>query len=110
MTVRLRIVPKLTVVFVMFAALVLFAFGVPAYYIARTALERSTVSDLLSAAIEKESALDRWVEARKFDLIRIAGSHHVRQHASALLVIPPGYVAARSAREELTRRNSSPCL
>jgi len=71
MRLRLSITVKLTLVFVMFAALLLVGVGSLAYNSGRAALEAATISDLLSVAIEKEAALNVWVENRQSDIIRL---------------------------------------
>ena len=74
MRLRLRLTPKLTLVFILFAALLLVALGVLAYSSGRSALEAATVSGLLSSAIEKEAELAAWVEERQSDIATLVAS------------------------------------
>jgi PAS domain S-box-containing protein len=61
MRIRLNITPKLTLVFVLFAALLLAGVSTLAYTSGRSALESAAVAELFSIAIEKQSSLNAWV-------------------------------------------------
>lgn len=66
------IVPKLTLVFVLFAALVLTGGSLLSYFSGRAALQAATTSDLLSIATEKEGAFNTWVIERQSNLTALA--------------------------------------
>lgn len=65
MKLRWGITQKLTLVFVLFAAGVLYIVSILVYSSGRKALQNATVSRLLSEAIEKQAALETWVEEKK---------------------------------------------
>ncbi len=75
-----KLAPKLALIFVAFALLVVLGLGTPIYYYGRSLLLDSRVSDLVSAAIEKQAALAYWVEERERDLEALAVSAHLAEH------------------------------
>ncbi len=97
---RLLLAVRLTVVFVLFAALILAGVGLPAYVGGRAALEAAAVSDLLSAALEKQAALDQWVDERLATLAAVAGAGDFAE-AIAAMTARPGSRAARLAHDAL---------
>jgi HAMP domain-containing protein len=80
---HLNITTKLTLVFVLFATLLLVGVGALAYSSGRAALEAAITSDLLSTAIEKEAALNAWFENRPVDLTGLTRSPDLLEHAAA---------------------------
>ena len=100
MKLQLSIMPKLALVFVLFAAVLLAGVSALAYTNGRAALQLATTSDLLSTAIEKESALQNWVEERQSDIAALAASPHLRDDLAALLGAP-NPTAARVAHDRL---------
>ena len=87
MKLRWGITPKLTLVFVLFAAGVLSIVSILVYSSGRKALQNATVSMLLSEAIEKQAALETWVEEKQRDIIVLAANpsltNHLASHLSA---------------------------
>lgn len=61
---NLTIATKLTVLFVLFATLILTMLGALAYLSSRAALEHAVISDLQSTSNEKQMALDYWLTDR----------------------------------------------
>ena len=61
---QLSITSKLTLLFVLFAALILAGVGALAYLSGRAAVEQAVISDLQSTANEKQAAFDRWLDDR----------------------------------------------
>ncbi len=88
MKLRLSITAKLTLVFVLFAALLLVGVGALAYTSGRTALETAITSDLLSTAIEKEAALNAWVEDQQLDIIALTHSPDLVENVAAFVATP----------------------
>jgi PAS domain S-box-containing protein len=84
MKIRLKLAPKLALIFVVFALFVVLGLGTPIYYYGRSALLDASVSDLVSAAIEKQAALDYWVEERQRNLVTLAASPHLADHVGNL--------------------------
>ncbi len=80
----LRLTPKVTLTFVIFALILLTVVGLLAYGSGRTSLEESTFSGLVSAAIEKESALETWISEAQNQIANIAGSPFIQEQVAAL--------------------------
>lgn len=72
MKLRLGILPKLTLVFVLFAALLVTSLGALVYVNARASLQVANTSALLSTALEKQTRLNAWVEERQHDVSALA--------------------------------------
>ena len=79
------ITPKLTLIFILFTGAVLAGFGIPAYYSGRSALEAAVVSELLTSALEKQAALDSWVEFRQQGIGEVANLPDLSRTATAFL-------------------------
>lgn len=101
MTLDLRMTPKITGLFVVFAALLLAGVGGLAYLSGREALRRATVGELQATVVEKQGALDRWLEERQADLATLAASSHVRDTMATLSRVAPTSARARAARGRL---------
>jgi PAS domain S-box-containing protein len=86
----LGIIPKLTLVFVIFAALLLAGIGLPSYINARQALQAATTSELLSTAIEKQEALNTWVQERQDDIAALANTPYIIDDITSLTAAEPG--------------------
>jgi hypothetical protein len=61
---RLTLTTKLTLLFVLFAVLILAGVGALIYVSGRPALEQAVISDLRSTANEKQAAFDAWLDDR----------------------------------------------
>ncbi len=83
---RLGIIPKLTLVFVLFAVALLVGVSALAFENARSALQAATVSELLATAIEKQAALDGWVADREAELVNMTHSTHLQDEVANLIV------------------------
>lgn len=91
----LKITPKLSLVLIFFAMLLLLAMGIPSYLNARTALRTAAISELLSTSMEKRAALNTWVESRKNSIQDIANQPHLKETLRDYLQVPPGSTSAR---------------
>lgn len=88
MSVRLGITAKLTLLFVLFAAVLLAGVGLLAYNSGRSALESATTFELLSTALEKEAALNAWLEDRRLNIAVLANSPDIQDHATSFIATP----------------------
>lgn len=79
------IVPKLTLIFVLFAVLILTGGGMLSYFSGRAALQTATISELLSTATEKEAALNTWIIERQADLSSLAALPVLREELELLI-------------------------
>ncbi len=87
----------------LFASLVLLGVGALAYSNGRAALETATTADLLSTAIEKEAALNAWIEDQQRDITALANSPDLRDDVAALLAARPGSNEAQEAYNRVLR-------
>lgn len=83
MNVRLTIFPKLTLILILFAAVLLAIVGGLAYWSGRANLEAASVSSLLTTAVEKEAAMDAWVEDAKSNIQSLTGDQELIEHVMA---------------------------
>jgi signal transduction histidine kinase len=98
---HLRLTPRLTLIFVLFAAVLLVFVGVLAYYSGRSGLETATISTLLSESVEKEAALDDWIQERQSDLAMLAASPAILENVIALIHAQTDSTKAQAARNQL---------
>ncbi len=98
---NLSITIKLTLGLVLFAAGLLAVVGVLAYSNQRASLEAASRAALLSTAIEKQAALDAWLDEELVDITELAHSPALRQAVAALRAAPPGSDAAHRAYDSI---------
>jgi len=92
-----KLTPRLTLTLVAYAAVLLAVVGLLAYSSGRESLRSATISDLLSTAIEKQGALDEWVEEKRRDVAVMAEDPVVVSYAATMMASPLGSPEARSA-------------
>jgi PAS domain S-box-containing protein len=85
MKIRLNIVAKLALIFVLFAALLLAAVGVLSYTSGRAALQAAAVSELFSTAIEKQSSLNDWITETQTHATSLSASPYLQANVADLL-------------------------
>jgi PAS domain S-box-containing protein len=100
MNVRLSLTPRITLAFVLFAAALLAGVGRLSYENGRTALQASATSELLSAAIQKETELNSWFDERLADLSALAASPSLRNDVVRFIATPAS-PSRRVARQRL---------
>ena len=98
---HLRLTPRLTLIYTLFAAVLLTFVGILAYYSGRAGLEAATISALSSTSFEKASALDGWIGERQSDLAVIAASPRIVEDTAALFNAGSDSAAARTAHNHL---------
>ncbi len=98
---RMGIVPKLTLIFVLFAASLLTGLGALAYTSGRAALQSATTSELLSTAVEKQATLNTWVEERQYDVTALADFPHIVDEVTTLMAAEPDSAEAQAAYDHL---------
>jgi len=81
---QLGILPKLTLIFVLFAGSLLSGLGLQAYRNGRAALDEAIRSELLSKAMDEEAALNSWVDERMSRLSALASTPSLIEHLEAL--------------------------
>jgi PAS domain S-box-containing protein len=96
-----KLTPRFTLVFILYAAILLFGVGILAYNSGRDFLRSATISELQVTALEKEAALNRWIEERRSDIILLASDSSIIESATALLTASPGSQDAKNAHDRL---------
>ena len=76
---RFGIMPKLTVIFTVFAALLLVIVSVLSFYSGRSALEKATIAQLESISLEKQASVNDWLSERKLSVAVIAQAPSIVQ-------------------------------
>jgi PAS domain S-box-containing protein len=94
---KLRLTSRIVLYFVLLATVVLAVVGVLSYRSGNESLKAAAISEMLAAAIEKEAALDTWIEERLDDIVQISSPADVAEKAANLVAAAPASEEARSA-------------
>lgn len=89
----LLLTPKVTLTFVLFAAVLLASVGLLAYHSGRESLEAVTFSDLLSTAIQKEAAFETWIMEGLSHVTSIANSPFLQEQIAILRTVSDSEIA-----------------
>ncbi len=103
MKLGLRFVPKLTLIFVIFAVVLLAAVSVLAFSNGQNALRSATTSELQSTAIEKQAALDAWMSDRLNTVAALSTDAHIVEDVRILMAAEPGSPAALDVHDRLVK-------
>ena len=95
----MRLTPKLTLVFVIYASTLLVSVAWLAYTSGRESLRSATVSELQSTAIEKQAALNEWVEEKRADIAILATSPTTIESVTNLVAASLGSLEAQHAHD-----------
>lgn len=98
---KLRLASRIVLFIVPLVAGVLVAVGGLSYRSGSESLRAAVISEMLSMAIEKEAALNAWMEKNLDDIGRIASHVHIRRYAANLIAAAPRSKEARSAHAVL---------
>ncbi|MDB5795669.1 MAG: domain S-box [Noviherbaspirillum sp.] len=98
---RIGLTARITIVFVLFASILLLVVGSMSYGRGREALETRAISELLATAIEKESQITEWGKGHLSQIQILAKSPAVRDASAALAIAAPQSDAARRAHAQL---------
>lgn len=101
MKLHLNITSKLTVVFVLFAIVLVGSMGTLTYNSGQTALQQAVVSELLSRATEKEAALNAWIKDLQTDVVALTNSANLIESVADLLAAEPASAPAQLAHDRL---------
>jgi PAS domain S-box-containing protein len=96
-----KLIPRLTLIFIIYASALLIGVGLLAYNSGRDALRESAISELQATALEKESSLNRWVEDKKSDITALASDPTIIREAYNLKAAAPDSTDSRAARDAL---------
>lgn len=97
----MKLTPRLALVFILYATTLLLMAGVLAYSTGREALRSATISELSATSIEKQSALNDWMEEKRADIAALSSDPAIITEASALFHASSGSPEANAARERL---------
>src|SRR5215212_2825725 len=97
---KLKLTPKLALIFFWFAVGMLIGVGIQADTQSRTALEAAAETELQATAGEKQATLERWIFDREASIAALAASPYMLQELETFLEAGPG---AASASDRLTR-------
>lgn len=97
----MKLTPRLTLVFILYATALLISVGMLAYNSGRNSLRDATISELQATALEKEAALNRWIEEKQSDLATLSESPTTLREATILLTAFRNSVESSTARDRL---------
>ena len=96
----MKLTPRLTLVFILYATALLIGVGLLAYNSGRDSLRSATISELQATALEKQAALNKWVEDERSGIALMAADPATIESAAALIGAPPGSPEAQAARDK----------
>jgi PAS domain S-box-containing protein len=96
-----KLTPRFALIFVLYATALLASEALLDYNSGRDSLRSATISELLATAIEKQAALNEWVEAKKADIAMLAADPAAVESAAALVAAPTGSPEAQAAHDRL---------
>jgi PAS domain S-box-containing protein len=99
----MKLTPRLAIYFVLYAATLLVAVSSLAYTSGLASLQAATISELSSSAIEKQSALNQWIEDKQSGIALLAADPAAIASASALVSAPAGSPEAQAAHDQFVR-------
>ena len=102
-TMKLRLTSRIVLIFVVFVAVLLAVVGVLSYRSGSEILKAAAVSEMQAVAIEKEAALDTWVEERLADVGQLATDTELVERTTILVAAIPGSEEARAAHALLVK-------
>lgn len=84
----MKLTPRLALAFLVYAGALLVVIGLLAYNSGRDSLRSATISELQATALEKEAALDQWIEDVEEDVVILAADPIINQSAATMLMEP----------------------
>ena len=97
----MKLTPRLALVFILYAAGLLLTVGLLAYDSGRDSVRSATISELQATALEKEAALNQWVEEKLGDITALAANPSALREASIVLTAATSSVQNSLARDRL---------
>jgi PAS domain S-box-containing protein len=96
-----KLTPRLALVFILYAVALLLSVGVLAYDSGRDSLRAATISELQATALEKEAALNQWVEEKLGDNTVLAANPVILREASIVLTAATSSIQDKMSRDRL---------
>ena len=100
----MKLTPRLTLTFILYAAGLLSVVGVLAYNSGRNSLRSTTISELSATAIEKQAALNEWVEEKQSEIAALAADPTIIEDASDLMTASPTSTDAQAAHDKFVAK------
>ena len=97
----MKLTPRLALAFIVYAGALLVVIGLLAYNSGRDTLRLATITELQATALEKEAALNQWIEDKEADIATLAADPIIIQAASIMLMEPPNSLKYSEARNLL---------
>ena len=97
----MKLTPRLALAFIIYAGALLVVIGLLAYNSGRDTLRAATITELQATALEKEAALNQWIEDKEEDIATLAADPIIIQSASIMLMEPPNSLRYREAHNLL---------
>ena len=97
----MKLTPRLTLVFILYATALLIGVGLLAYNSGRDSLRSATISELQATALEKQAALNKWVEDKRSGIALMAADPATIEFAGALVAASPNSPEAGAAHDSL---------
>jgi len=98
---KLRLTSRISLFFVLLVAVLLATVGALSYRSGSESLKTAVISEMLAISVEKEAALNAWIEERLDDIGQLASQTDVVQKAANLIAAAPGSEQARAAHAVL---------
>ncbi|MFT3890955.1 MAG: ATP-binding protein [Anaerolineales bacterium] len=95
----MKLTPRFTLAFILFASALLLGVGLFAYSSGRALLRSTTASELEGAALRKETNLNNWVNTKEELIVAMAADPTVIDAASRLLAARPASAEFRNAHD-----------
>ena len=99
----MKLTPRLTLVFILYASVLLLGFGLLAYNSGRDALRNATLSELQATAQEKEAALNKWIEDNQAGIGAVASDPTIINLTSSLRDSAPDSQEYQAAHDGLVK-------
>lgn len=97
----MKLTPRLTLVFILYATALLIGVGLLAYNSGRDSLRSATISELQATVLEKQAALNGWVEEKQSDIAALSADPTIIEEASTLMTASPNSPEAGAAHDRL---------
>lgn len=96
----MKLTPRFTLVFILYATALLVGVGLLAYYSGQDALRSAAVSELQATALEKEAALTQWVAEKRTDIVAFSEDPSTVAEAVTLTSGSPTSADYQKARKD----------
>src|SRR5689334_45394 len=98
---KLKLTSKLTLIFVLFAAILLVIVNFLGYSLGRSSLQQAALSELEVTAEEKQAALEAWLQEGRNDILAITKDPITIEAASGLTLNHPDGVTFTMLHSQL---------